>query len=254
MLTFGSLFAGIGGFDLGFERAGMECKWQVEIDDYANKVLAKHWPEVRRWGDVRTWPQPDAERVDVICGGFPCQDLSVAGKQRGLEGERSGLWWEMFRVLGSMRPQWIVIENVPQLRKQGLWEVLSSLSSIGYDAEWQTISAEQFGLAHRRQRLFIVAYTNSVERVRNYESGHAVGIRSEWHSKARRSKDGGDLFRWLGEAYKALGFPADDPATRGAVDGIPNRLDRNKGLGNAIVPTIAEWIGRRIIQIKSGTA
>uniref|UniRef100_UPI0035617122 DNA cytosine methyltransferase n=1 Tax=Stieleria sp. TaxID=2795976 RepID=UPI0035617122 len=94
-LTFGSLFAGIGGIDLGFERAGMTCKWQVEIDDYARRVLAKHWPDVRRHDDVRTWPQPDTERVDVIAGGFPCQDISYAGKGAGLAGERSGLFFEL---------------------------------------------------------------------------------------------------------------------------------------------------------------
>ena len=104
-LTFGSLFAGIGGFDLGFERAGMVCKWQVEIDDYANRVLRKHWPDVRRWPDVRTWPQQDTEPVDVICGGFPCQDISYAGRGAGLEGERSGLFFESVRVVRELRPR-----------------------------------------------------------------------------------------------------------------------------------------------------
>ena len=90
-LTFGSLFAGIGGLDLGLECAGMVCKWQVEIDEYCRKVLAKHWPTIERWADVRSWPQPETERVDLICGGFPCQDISYAGRGAGIEGERSGL-------------------------------------------------------------------------------------------------------------------------------------------------------------------
>ena len=114
-LTFGSLFAGIGGFDLGFERAGMVCKWQVEIDDYANRVLAKHWPDMRRWPDVRTWPQPDTERVDVICGGFPCQDISYAGQGAGLDGDRSGLFFEAVRVVRELRPRVVVLENVYQI-------------------------------------------------------------------------------------------------------------------------------------------
>lgn len=98
-LTFGSLFAGIGGLDLGFERAGLVCKWQVEIDDYATRILSKHWPSVPKWNDVKTWPQPSTERVDVICGGFPCQDVSHAGKRGGLKARRSGLFYEMMRVL-----------------------------------------------------------------------------------------------------------------------------------------------------------
>ena len=127
-ITFGSLFAGIGGIDLGFERAGMQCKWQVEIDEYARKVLAKHWPKVRRHDDVRTWPQPDSERVDVITGGFPCQDVSAAGKRIGIKGERSGLWFEMLRVVRELRPQIVVVENVTGLLDRGAGEVYGSLA------------------------------------------------------------------------------------------------------------------------------
>ena len=108
-MTFGSLFAGIGGLDLGLERAGMECRWQVEIDDYANRVLARHWPDVLRHDDIRTWPQPDAERVDLICGGFPCQDISYAGKGAGLEGKRSGLFFELIRVVREMEPRCVLL-------------------------------------------------------------------------------------------------------------------------------------------------
>lgn len=136
-LTFGSLFAGIGGFDLGFERAGMQCKWQVEIDEYCNQILEKHWPNVRRWGDVRTWPQPDAERVDVICGGFPCQDVSAAGGRAGIGGERSGLYLDMLRSIRDLRPSYAVLENVAGLRTDGLATVLRDLDEIGYDAEWE---------------------------------------------------------------------------------------------------------------------
>src|SRR5687767_562507 len=111
-MTFGSLFAGIGGFDLGFERAGMRCEWQVEIDPYCRRVLAKHWPDVRRWDDVRTFPPDGDWGVDVICGGFPCQDISAAGKQAGIEGERSGLWGEYERIIRVLRPRIVVVENV----------------------------------------------------------------------------------------------------------------------------------------------
>src|SRR4051794_35686151 len=116
-MTFGSLFAGIGGMDLGLERSGMTCSWQVEIDPFARKVLAKHWPDVRRHDDVRTFPpEPvDGWRVDLIAGGFPCQDISVAGKGAGLDGARSGLWTEIVRTVRLLRPRFLVVENVSAL-------------------------------------------------------------------------------------------------------------------------------------------
>ena len=154
-LTFGSLFAGIGGIDLGFERAGMACKWQVEIDPYAQRVLAKHWPHVRRHDDVRTWPQSDAERVDVIAGGFPCQDISYAGKGAGLAGERSGLFYEVARIVGEMGPRVVVLENVAALLTRGMGDVLGTLASLGYDAEWHCIPAAAAGAPHIRDRVFI---------------------------------------------------------------------------------------------------
>ncbi|MGB7323766.1 MAG: DNA cytosine methyltransferase, partial [Rubripirellula sp.] len=159
-LTFGSLFAGIGGIDLGFERAGLVCKWQVEINPYAQKVLAKHWPTIRRWDDVCTWPQPDTERVDVIAGGFPCQDISYAGKGAGLEGERSGLFYEVARIVSEMAPKIVVLENVAALLTRGLGDVLGTLASLGYDAEWHCIPAAAVGAPHIRDRVFILAYAN----------------------------------------------------------------------------------------------
>ena len=160
-LTFGSLFAGIGGFDLGLERAGMRCEWQVEIDPYARAVLSRHWPNVRRHEDVRTFPPPEGEwGVDVICGGFPCQDISVAGKGAGLAGARSGLWYEYARIIGELRPRYVIVENVAALLARGMGTVLGDLSSLGYDAEWHVIPASAVGAPHRRERVWIVAYTN----------------------------------------------------------------------------------------------
>ena len=157
-MTFGSLFAGIGGFDLGLERAGMVCKWQVELDDYASRVLAKHWPNVPRHDDVRTFPTADRDwAVDLICGGFPCQDISVAGKGAGLAGERSGLWYEFARIIGDIRPRYVVVENVAALLNRGMGTVLGDLSSLGYDAEWHVIPASAVGAPHRRDRVWIVA-------------------------------------------------------------------------------------------------
>lgn len=164
-MTFGSLFSGIGGLDLGFELVGMRCVWQVEIDEYCRKVLAKHWPEVPKHGDIKTFDPTKFEKPDCIAGGFPCQDLSVAGKQAGLKGKRSGLWWEFARVIRLVRPRFVVVENVPGLlaskekeEQAAIGCVLGELASIGYDAEWQSIPAFAFGSTQERYRVFIVAY------------------------------------------------------------------------------------------------
>lgn len=173
-VTYGSLFAGIGGFDLGFERAGMKCVWQVEIDPFCRKVLAKHWPDVPRWDDVSTFTGEGFERPDVICGGFPCQDISLAGRRDGLAGERSGLWWEFARIVRVVRPRYVVVENVPGLLVSGdddeqaaIGCVLGELARIGYDAEWTSIPASAFGSSQQRFRVFIVAYPQ----------GHGDGFR-----------------------------------------------------------------------------
>lgn len=157
-MTFGSLFFGVGGIDLGLERAGMTVRWQVEIDGFATKVLERHWPDVVRHRDVRDVGGRNLERVDCIAGGFPCQDVSLAGKGAGLAGARSGLWWEFARIAGELRPTYVLLENVPGLVNRGLEEVLGSLSELGYDAEWTVLSAAQFGAPHLRKRLFLVAH------------------------------------------------------------------------------------------------
>ena len=128
MLTFGSLFSGIGGFEIGFERAGMACKWQVEIDEYASRVLAKHWPSVHRERDIKDCGKHNLESVDVICGGFPCQDISYAGRCAGLDGERSGLFFEAIRVVRELQPRIVVMENVAALLTRGLDRVLGTLA------------------------------------------------------------------------------------------------------------------------------
>ena len=163
-MTFGSLFAGIGGLDLGLERAGMECLWQVEINDYATQVLERHWPGVRRHRDVRTFPPAGDWSVDLICGGFPCQDISLAGAGAGIEGERSGLWSEFARIIGELRPRFVVLENVSAIRARGLGTVLGpGLAALGYDALWDCIPASAIGAPHRRDRWFCVAYANGAK-------------------------------------------------------------------------------------------
>ena len=157
-MTHGSLFSGIGGIDLGFEWAGIETKWQVEIDDYCQKLLSLRFPHTKKFTDVRKVGSHNLEKVDIISGGFPCQDISVAGKGAGLEGERSGLWTELHRVISELRPRFAFIENVPMLTIRGGTRVISDLTEIGYDAEWQIVGADDVGAWHRRKRIWIVAY------------------------------------------------------------------------------------------------
>lgn len=164
-----SLFAGIGGFDLGLERTGGFCTVAFcEIDPFCRRVLAKHWPEVPCYDDVRTLTgerlAADGVSVDVICGGFPCQDISFAGKGAGLAGERSGLWQEYARLIAEIRPAWVIIENVSALRSRGLDAVLGRLFAIGFDAEWHCIPAAAVGAPHRRDRVWVVGYASGERR------------------------------------------------------------------------------------------
>jgi DNA (cytosine-5)-methyltransferase 1 len=226
-LTFGSLFSGVGGIDLGFTRAGLECRWQVEIGPYATRVLERHWPSVRRHDDVRTFrPEPiDDWRVDVICGGFPCQDISNAGKRAGIEGPQSGLWSEFARVLGVLRPRFALVENTGSLRSRGLPRVLGDLAALGYDAEWSVVSCCSLGAPHVRKRLFILAHAE----------------RPQW----------GELWRLQPEAVREAArhvcqWPGGPEPVRVA-DGVPGRVDRRRCLGNAVSPQVAELIGRRLV-------
>lgn len=159
-LAFGSLFTGIGGFDLGFERAGMSCAWQCENDSAASLVLARHWPHVYNTGDVHNVTRDNHAPVDLICGGFPCQDVSIAGKRAGLAGERSGLWFEFHRIIAEFGPQWVVIENVPGLLSSNggrdFAVILRGLVECGYGVAWRILDAQYFGVAQRRRRVFIV--------------------------------------------------------------------------------------------------
>lgn len=157
-ITVGSLFAGVGGFDLGMERAGMRPAWQVEIDPHARAVLARHWPEARQLEDVRKVGAHNLERVDVIVGGFPCQDLSIAGNRAGLAGGRSGLFYEMRRIIDELKPGLVIWENVPGLlssdKGRDFARVLYSLGGIGYHGAWRILNAQFFGVPQRLRRVF----------------------------------------------------------------------------------------------------
>jgi DNA (cytosine-5)-methyltransferase 1 len=160
----GSLFAGIGGFELGIERAipNSETIWQVEQNPFCQSILSKHWPKAKIYNDVRDITINNVEPVDVLLGGFPCQDISTAGKQKGVkDGKKSSLWWEMWRIIGDIRPRVVIMENVANIIRLGGPDVVGSLTKIGYDCEWTIVSARQFGAPHLRERWFCVAYSES---------------------------------------------------------------------------------------------
>ena len=272
-ITFGSLFAGIGGFDLGFERAGMVCKWQVEIDDYANRVLAKHWPNVHRERDIRETGPHNLERVDVICGGFPCQDISYAGFGAGLEGARSGLFFESIRLVRELRPRIVVLENVAALLTRGLDRVLGTLAEIGFDAEWHCIPAASVGAPHIRDRIFILAYAECLRRqagpgiagdekeqgLRWGESQRGTEVLADANNtrSQRMRKERTDSGRSTSDRHTGSGCLGSragpqqwdaEPDVGRVANGVPKRVDRLRGLGNAVVPQVAEWIGKRIVE------
>jgi DNA (cytosine-5)-methyltransferase 1 len=346
VLTVGSLFSGIGGLDLGLERAGMRVLWQCESDPYCRAVLRKHWPGVPCYEDVRllahanggdggaehgvdpsgsgglptTVDAPtydgvvalatkqawyDSLRVDVLCGGFPCQPVSFAGRRRGAADER-WLWPEFARLIRLLRPRYALMENVPGLLVGGgMAEVLGDLAACGYDAEWDCVAAAHVGAPHLRYRVFILAYPNRGRQQDRAEldgnkashsanghtrRGHVDGLRDEvadakraglggWPSiggNARKEqpatqRDGGpladaeDADRWRsggsiysgrgdsqarGRSLRRIGLQhwKSEPDVGRVAHGVPSRVDRLSALGNAVVPQVAEYMGRLIVQ------
>ena len=200
MITIGSLFSGIGGFDLGCQRAldryEIEHKilYHVEQNTFCQSILKKHWPESKIHNDVRDIGKHNLPYTDIIMGGFPCQNISVAGKQEGIHGEKSGLWWEMFRIISDLRPRIIVLENVSNILSLGGREVLGSLASLGYNAEWRVIrSGADFGAPHIRKRWFCVAYSDSdrghVQQRKTTESDNTSQTRKTIIHKANSERE-----------------------------------------------------------------
>jgi DNA (cytosine-5)-methyltransferase 1 len=305
-LTIGSLFSGIGGLELGLERAGLgPSVFQVERDEYCRAVLAKHWPAALRFDDVCTVGAHNLPRVDVLCGGFPCQDISNAGRRAGITvGTRSGLWFEYSRIIRELRPRYVVVENVTALLTHGLDAVLGELAESGYDAEWDCVPASSVGAPHQRDRIFVVAYpasdrwpiSGAWNQRRDADSAGRISVRGE--SRRGRS-DGGTLAdsASVGRGSGRAGRPdpsrsresqqslcrtesfADsvraglegqrhitvraeqeqhdarddswwsvEPNVGRVAHGIPRRVDRLKSLGNAVVPQVAEVVGRVILE------
>jgi len=338
MITIGSLFSGIGGFELGLERAIPNSKtiWQCEQNKFAKQVLNKHWPDVPIYDDIKEIKHGTIDLVDIICGGFPCQDISQAGKGKGIaNGERSGLWFEMLRIINMVRPRIAIAENVTAITQKGrgMDIVLSSLAQIGYDVEWIDVRASDEGAPHQRERIFFVAYPNKIhtngkigsmekeKRKTSKEIQHQTKHSDEpWNSNsindgtrgeisntngerchngkhherkhenildqerntAQNIKQGCKWFGRIGAVCETtsntirertkISFEGKHPSIEmfgsqseerrinywskgpiespicGMDDGISNRVDRIKALGNAIVPQCSETIGRYIMQ------
>lgn len=272
-LTVGSLFAGIGGWDLGLERTGgFQTVWFCEQDPYCQRVLAKHWPGVPCYPDVTELRGADVQPVDVLCGGFPCQDISVAGRGEGIEGARSGLWSEYARLIGELGPRYVLVENVAALLARGLGTVLADLATLGYDAEWDCVPASAVGAPHRRDRVWLVAYTQrtrleglggqprgataQVSGVGDTGSGKPVADPYRMVGPTTLAGDGasravlgpGALERALGRRSGIRDQWGTEPDVGRVADGVPARVDRLRALGNALVPQIPEWIGHRILE------
>jgi DNA (cytosine-5)-methyltransferase 1 len=251
-ITFGSLFSGIGGMDLGLERAGMVCKWQVEINPFCQRVLAKHWPNVKRHDDITKLTGEELAPVDCIAGGFPCQDISSSGKKVGITGRKSGLWKDMARIVRHVRPRFIIVENVSAILARGVSTVLGDLAESGYDAEWQCLPVAAFSLPHIRERIFILGYANGYRKPTLPFNDEApwlppillntkcdVGPQLRKVGRIRRE---GEPVPWV--TGRQDGY---QPRALGVDDEPPYRLDRLRGIGNSVAPDVAEWIGRRVI-------
>lgn len=257
------LFSGIGGFALAAQRVFGKRHQVVafcEQEPFAQKVLGKHWPKVPIFDDVRTLDGKQFAGTELVTGGFPCQDLSCAGKQAGIEGERSGLWGELCRIISEVRPRYALVENVPMLLMgdKGRWfgRVLGDLAEIGFDAEWYCIPAAAVGAPHLRDRVWLLTYPRR-------EPG---GIWGTWEDANKSLLQQGDdwteaerredwelvgLVPGVHKRTSADWWRAQSRVDR-SVDGLPDRLDRLKGLGNAIVPSVAQVIFKSIFDLEHG--
>ena len=309
--TVGSLFSGIGGIDLGLERVGFRPAWFCERDEWCQKILHKHWPEVHCYGDIHDIGK-DAPSVDVLAGGFPCQPVSVAGRQLGKDDPR-WLWPEFWRLIRILRPRVALLENVPGLFRHGFGGIISDLAASGYDAEWDCIPAAAVGAPHRRDRVFIIAtrcggVADPAFMFGNGRDNHAgIDKRSKEVSESRNGgrpepmanpdnqrcdrgtggqqgrreqpQNGSDTMadavrvgrqgpgepihagRSTEEKDRQAAGPVNggienqwpiEPAVGRVANGIPRRVDRLRGLGNAVVPQVAEVVGRRVMEILRG--
>lgn len=233
-----SLFSGVGGMERGAENAGIQTIGQVELGEFQRKVLSKHWPEVPKWGEIQDVGERELSSIypiDVVAGGFPCQDISNAGKRAGISGTRSGLWSEMVRTIRLVRPKYAVVENVAALLVRGMETVLGDLAESGYDAEWDCLPAVAFGASHRRDRTFIVAYPER----EGLEREGISNVFPTYHA-------------WKPVQFRGL---SESDIVRRRND-VPNYMDRIVSMGNAVVPPVAAWVFKQVVEherTKGGT-
>ena len=286
-MMFGSLFSGIGGIDLGLQRAGMTPAWHSEIEPYACRVLAKHWPDVPNLGDIRDIDWTRVAEVDLVAGGYPCQPFSLAGVRRGEEDPRH-LWPMFAECIRVVRPRYALLENVSGHLSLGFGSVLADLAALGYDAQWDCIPAAAVGAPHLRDRVFVIAARQDVlDTDCESQSGRTVNGGSTGHRPEQRrplaytdNRRPFDALRagwdapWHGSPHVANtgrvtaqvplagrqpGEPVSEwrawwetePGVGRVADGIPRRLDRLRGLGNAVVPQVAEHVGRLIMSMEA---
>jgi len=260
MMTVLDLFSGIGGFSLGLERTGgFRTVAFCEIDPFCQKVLAKHWPGVPIHDDVRTL---EGFSSDVITGGYPCQPFSFAGERRGAADDRH-LWPEMYRIVKSVRPRWVVAENVAGHIRMGLDQVLSDMEAIGYTCWTFVVPACAVDAPHRRDRVWIIGNANGYSKSNGPVNAEASGMQAM--ADSQRVGQSGQR-----ESFHASDYPAGrdwqtnksfdvcerrewkpEPGVGRVAHGIPRRMDRLRALGNAVVPQIPEVIGRAILEANS---
>ena len=270
------LFSGIGGFSLGLERAGMETIAFCEQDDKCRQVLSKHWPDVPQYNDVKTLTKEQLdndgiEKPGLICGGFPCQPVSVAGKRKGKDDDRY-LWGEYFRLISEIKPDWVIGENVAGLITMGIDDVLADLEGKGYAVQTFVIPACAVGAYHRRDRVWIVANANKFSNGKQYvneekrqiskprnngskeslanASGKGLQGRQEVRNTERGRAQRNQLSPRCGERSKPGNWLPEPPVGRVA-NGVSGRMDRLKQLGNAVIPQIPEVIGKAIMDIEA---
>lgn len=244
-MLWGDLFSGIGGFSLALQWAGMKTAWMVEIEPYCQKILRQNFPGIPIYEDIRKLDYSTVPPIDGLCGGFPCQPFSVAGRKRGKEDARN-LWPEYLRAIKELRPRYILAENVPGLNNGYLDEILSDLEDEAYEAWTFNIPACSFEAPHRRERIWIVAYARLFGSKKFEKQTERIiqCSKNVSHPKAilleRLNERPREIQSWRSDWWKI------EPNVGRVADGVPKRMDRLKALGNAIVPQVAHWIFERI--------
>lgn len=258
------LFSGIGGFSLGLERAGMETVAFCEQDEHCQRVLKKHWPKVPIFEDIKNLKAKHLPSdIFLVAGGFPCQDVSVAGNKKGFKDElgqktRSGLWEEFKRIIKEAEPRYAIIENVANLRNLGLNQVIKDLWSIGYACEWHIISARSIGACHLRERIWIIAYSDSTNLRKQPRRGSGETSNPDMPRLWKPFASEKESSRWWAKATTSLrDWWKVESAICRVDDGLPRGLDKGrkervKQLGNTVLPQIPELIGRAIMEYEKG--